>query len=43
MEFAVSAVLGNKVNVILWTDVSEGVLESIKNLPYALTNILNRI
>ncbi len=39
-EFTVFALLGNDLNVIYWTDASDGVPESIANIPYAMTNIL---
>jgi hypothetical protein len=40
VQFTVFAVLGDDIQVAHWTDASNGVPESILNLPYALTNIL---
>jgi Common central domain of tyrosinase len=40
VEFTAFAILGNNVNAMQWSDSSEGVPESIINLPYTITNLI---
>jgi Common central domain of tyrosinase/Bacterial TSP3 repeat len=40
LEFTVFVMLGDKSQVVYWTDASEGVPDALKNLPYAMINIL---